>query len=279
MVKILFESTRTNLQGKPLTCRIALILFTLIVLICTAGPLAISADPSAFYLDHLAKAPSSEFLLGTDPLGRDLLAVLLYGTRTSLLIGLLSALIISVIGISVGAFAALSHPLIDNFIMRLVELANSVPAILIVLLAGAFVQSSSLLSISLIVGLSSWFSLARMVRLEVKSISHAEYVQAAVMMGGGFFHILRRHLIPSILPPLLFVLISSISFAMGMEATLSFLGLGLPPDELSLGSLLSLANRAILLNAWWVILFPSAALMAILLTITALAVYFKDSDN
>ncbi len=270
MVKILFEN---NFKAKSyfnlsLYQKLALIFLILITLVAFLAPFFAPYDPSFFHLQNLNERPSLKFILGTDPLGRDLFSAILYGTRSSILIGFLSALIISVIGIFVGSLAALSAPWVDNFIMRTLEVINSIPAILVVLLLGTLIRSDGILEISILVGMSSWFSLARIVRVEAKQISKQGYIEASYAMGGNFLHILIKHILPNILSPILFVLISSISFAMGTEATLSFLGLGLPPDELSLGSLLGLSKRALLQNSWPVIIFPSIILVSLLLSVT-----------
>ena len=253
MVKILFEN---NFKAKSyfnlsLYQKLALIFLILITLVAFLAPFFAPYDPSFFHLQNLNERPSLKFILGTDPLGRDLFSV-----------------IISVIGIFVGSLAALSAPWVDNFIMRTLEVINSIPAILVVLLLGTLIRSDGILEISILVGMSSWFSLARIVRVEAKQISKQGYIEASYAMGGNFLHILIKHILPNILSPILFVLISSISFAMGTEATLSFLGLGLPPDELSLGSLLGLSKRALLQNSWPVIIFPSIILVSLLLSVT-----------
>ena len=159
MVKILFEN---NFKAKSyfnlsLYQKLALIFLILITLVAFLAPFFAPYDPSFFHLQNLNERPSLKFILGTDPLGRDLFSAILYGTRSSILIGFLSALIISVIGIFVGSLAALSAPWVDNFIMRTLEVINSIPAILVVLLLGTLIRSDGILEISILVGMSSWF--------------------------------------------------------------------------------------------------------------------------
>ena len=159
MVKILFEN---NFKAKSyfnlsLYQKLALIFLILITLVAFLAPFFAPYDPSFFHLQNLNERPSLKFILGTDPLGRDLFSAILYGTRSSILIGFLSALSISVIGIFVGSLAALSAPWVDNFIMRTLEVINSIPAILVVLLLGTLIRSDGILEISILVGMSSWF--------------------------------------------------------------------------------------------------------------------------
>ena len=139
---------------------------------------------------------------------------------------------------------------------RLVELVQSIPVLLVLLLAVSLLGPQNALSIALLIGVTGWFALARIVRGEVRQIRHSEYILASRCMGGSFGWIMRRHLVPNVVSAILFVVISAVSTSIAMESTLSFLGLGLPVDELSWGSMLALADKALLLNTWWVILIP-----------------------
>jgi peptide/nickel transport system permease protein len=134
-------------------------------------------------------------------------------------------------------------------------------------------------TISFVIGATSWFALARIVRSEVKQIRNTEYVLASIAMGGSFLHRMRRHLIPNFVSAIMFVVISSIATSIGLESTLSFLGLGLPPEELSLGSMLALADRALLQNTWWVIVIPGLFLVVTLMCITQIGLYFRARVN
>ncbi len=136
-----------------------------------------------------------------------------------------------------------------------------------------------MISIALVIGCTGWFGLARIVRSEVRQIRNNEYILAARCMGAGFTHLARRHLIPNFVSAILFVVISGVSTAMALESTLSFLGLGLPVDILSWGSMLSLADRALLLNTWWAVVIPGLFLIVTLLCINSIGNYFRRETN
>ena len=232
-----------------------------------------------YYLEHLNEAPNSEFFFGTDSMGRDIFSLIWYGGRASIIIGLLSAAIITVIGIVYGCISGVSGSFLDSVMMRITEVAGSIPSILLILLITGFFSSNNVLTLSLVIGITSWFNLARIVRSEVRQIRNQEYVLASRCMGARFGHIMLRHLIPNFVSAVMFVIISGISTSMTTESTLSFLGLGLPVEVVSWGSMLSLANRALLLNTWWVIMIPGLFLVITLLCITNIGHYFRKEVN
>ena len=193
----------------------------------------------------------------------------------ALLIGLLSAAVITVLGVAYGCLSGIAPARTDALLMRLVELVQSIPVLLVLLLAVSLLGPQNALSIALLIGVTGWFALARIVRGEVRQIRHSEYILASRCMGGSFGWIMRRHLVPNVVSAILFVVISAVSTSIAMESTLSFLGLGLPVDELSWGSMLALADKALLLNTWWVILIPGLFLVTALLCITSLGHHFR----
>ena len=258
---------------------ISIAILSVIVLGCILADLICTHDPSMYYLDHLNEAPNAEFLFGTDSLGRDLFSAIWYGGRSSLIIGILGMAIVTVIGVTYGCINGLVNTKGDTLMQRSVELFHSIPTILLCLLLMAVLGTQNVLSISFVIAVTSWFALARIVRSEVRQIRNNEYVLAAKAMGSDFRHLLRIHLVPNIIPAIMFVVISSISACITMESTLSFLGLGLPLDVLSWGSLLSLANRALLLNTWWVIIIPGMFIVVTLSCITSIANYFRKESN
>lgn len=267
---------RKRLKGKPIP---ALILLLLIVAGCVfAGRLA-NHDPAGFYLQHLNQAPNSEFYFGTDSLGRDIYSMIWYGGRVSLSIGLMSMAIICIIGIPYGCISGLANTKVDAAMMRIAEVASSIPNLLTVLLLVSVIGKQNTFTLSSIIGITGWFPLARIVRSEVRQIRSSEYVLAARCMGVSFPKIMTRHLIPNFVSSILFVVISSISSSMSMESTLSFLGLGLPVDVISWGSMLSLANRALLLDTWWVIIIPGVFLLVTLNCITSLGNFYRKETN
>lgn len=267
---------RKRLRRLPIGSVAAL---TVIVLGCLLAPVLANHDPSGFYLEHLNEPPNREFLFGTDSMGRDLFSMLWYGGRASLTVGALSASLTAVLGIGYGCLSGLASDAVDGVLMRVMEAAHSVPTLLYLLLLGALFPSQNVGTLSLLIGGTGWFALARLVRNEVRQIRTCEYILAARCMGMGRWWMIRTHILPNILPSILFALISSIGSSISMEATLSFLGLGLPVEVVSWGSMLSLANRALLLNTWWVIVIPGAFLLVTLGCITGIGNYFRSQGN
>lgn len=260
------------LRGKPVA---AIVILAMIVAGCVCAPLIASRDPAAFYLDALNQPPGREFYFGTDSLGRDLFSIMFYGGRASLGIGILGASVMAVIGILYGCVSGTASDRVDSLMMRGAEFCGSIPSILMVLILTAIVPAGDVVRMSVVIGITGWFSLARMVRGEVRQIRHSEYVLYARCTGGSFGYVMLHHLVPNCLPAVMFAMISNISAAIAMESTLSFLGLGLPPDQLSWGSILSLANRALLMNTWWVIVIPGLFLVVTLLCITDIGNYIR----
>lgn len=254
---------------------LSFILFGIIALCCLCAPLLANHDPTHFYLQNLNEPPNTEFYFGTDSMGRDLYSILWYGGRVSLSIGFLSMGISSFLGIAYGCLSGTASAWLDNIMMRAAELVSSIPSILLMLLFLAFIPDPGILSISCVIGLTTWMNLARIVRSEVRQIRSSDYVWAAKMMGGGFWHVLYHHLLPNFLSSILFMMIASIGTAMLTESTLSFLGIGLPVEIVSWGSMLSLANRALLTNAWWVVVIPGLFLVVTLVCITNIGHAFR----
>lgn len=269
-------SIRHKLKGKPI---LSIVILSLIVLGCIFAEHVYNHDPTGFYLQNLSEAPNAEFYFGTDSLGRDIFSMIWYGGRASILIGLLSTAIITVIGVVYGCISGSANARVDAVMMRVPELINSIPIILLVLLLTSVMGKQNILKISFVIGVTGWCALARIVRSEVRQIRGSEYVLAAHCMGGSFPHIMRRHLVPNFVSTIMFVVVSSISLSMSMESTLSFLGLGLPVDVISWGSMLSLANKALLSNTWWVIIIPGLFLIITLVCITNIAYFFRRETN
>ena len=270
------QTFRQWIKGKPF---ISIILLVFIVGGCLFAEQLYNHDPSDFYLQNLNQVPGKEFYFGTDSLGRDIYSMIWYGGRASILIGLLSTVIITVIGITYGCVSGMCSEAIDAVMMRVAELLNSIPSLLLVLLFVSVTGEQNIVKISLVIGVTGWFGLARIVRSEVRQIRSSDYVLAARCMGSSFGHVMKKHLIPNFVSAIMFVVVSSISTSMSMESTLSFLGLGLPVDVVSWGSMLSLANKALLLNTWWVIIIPGLFLITTLICITNIGNYFRKETN
>lgn len=250
-----------------------------VVLGCLLLPLLLSGDPAHMDLAHCNVPPCRAFFFGTDAMGRDIFSMIWYGGRISLLIGFVSTAISTAIAILFGSLSGLAPPWLDSLLMRLAEIILSIPGLLLVVLIQAALGEATVWSISLVIGVTSWTSVAKVVRTEVRQIRESEYVVASRCMGGGFFHILRRHLTPNFLPAIMFMVVMNIRGAIVSESTLSFLGIGLPLEVISWGSMLSLAEKALLGNCWWIILIPGLFLVATLVCMTELGNYLRKSAN
>ena len=167
-----------------------------------------------------------------------------------------------------GSLSGCAGEKLDAFFMRVNEIFISIPNLLLIVLLQAVLGKASALSLSIVIGLTSWMSIAKVVRTEVRVLRSSEYVQASHCMGGSFFHILRVHLAPNFLPSILFMVIMNVRGAILAESTLSFLGLGLPLEVVSWGSMLSLSEKALLTGSWWIIVIPGVFLVATLLSLT-----------
>jgi peptide/nickel transport system permease protein len=247
----------------------------LIVLVCLFAWLIAPGNPTRMEFDALLKAPSAAHLFGTDQLGRDVFKMVLHGGRVSLFIGALSAAISAVIAVIYGAVAGLAPRWLDNALMRATELVMSVPSILYVVTIQAILGKPTPVSLALVIGITSWTSIAKIVRTEVRQIHGSEYILSARLSGAKFGYVLRKHLLPNVLPSVMFMLIYNVSTAIAAEASLSFLGLGLPPNSASWGALMSTAQDALLTNSWWLILIPTTLLVTTLICITNIGEWLR----
>lgn len=263
-------------RGMPI---LSIAFLAVIVLGCAFAEAVMNHDPGGFYLEHLHEPPGGAFYFGTDALGRDLFSIVWFGGRASLIIGVLAAAILTVIGVVYGCVSGTAPHWLDSLMMRTAEMIGSIPTLLLILLLLSVTGEQTVLSIAAVIGVTGWPNLARVVRGEVRQMQRAEYILAARCMGAGFFHIMRRHMIPNFVPAIMFMVVSSVGKSMMMESTLSFLGLGLPIDVVSWGSMLSLANQALLTNAWWVIVIPGAFMVATLVCITNIGEFLRKETN
>lgn len=270
------KNLKQCLKGKPV---ISIVVFAIICICCIVlGNIDLDTT-QLYYLDHLNEPPNSQFKFGTDSLGRDIYAMIWCGGKSSIMIGLLSMVIITIIGITYGCISGIAPEKVDAVLMRICEMANSIPTLLVILILVSVMGTQNVVKISVVIGITGWFGLARIVRSEVRQIRNSEYVLAAKCMGVSFGNLMLKHLIPNFVSSIMFVVVSSISTSMSMESTLSFLGLGLPVEVVSWGSMLSLANKALLMNTWWVIVIPGLFLVITLSCITNIGNYFRKEVN
>ena len=255
------------------------IIMAVILLGCLFAEVIMTKNPAYLDLKHCNVAPNEEFLFGTDTLGRDIFSGIWYGGRISITIGFLATVISTAIAIVYGTASGLAPSWLDGLMMRFTEIFLSVPGLLLVLFLQAILGQANVLTLSLVIGVTGWPAIAKVVRTEVRQIRSSEYVVAAKCMGGKFFYVLRKHLAPNFIPSILFMVVMNVRSAIGFESTLSFIGMGLPLDVISWGSMLSLAEKALLSGSWWIILIPGAFLVTLLLCLTNLGNFLRKSIN
>lgn len=263
-------------QGKPV---LSAGILAVILLGCFFAEAVMTKDPSYMDLLNYNKAPDGEFLFGTDTMGRDIFSMIWYGGRISLTIGALSTLISTVVAVVIGAFSGAAPQWLDNLLMRFTEIFLSVPSLLLVILFQAILGKANVLSLSIVIGLTGWTGIAKVVRTEVRQIRNSEYVIASRCMGGRFFHILWKHLAPNFVSSIMFMVIMNVRSAIISESTLSFMGIGLPLEIVSWGSMLSLSEKALMTNSWWIILIPGIFLVGTLLCLTNIGNYMRKHVN
>ena len=227
------------------------------------------------------------FLLGTEDQGRDILSALMYGARISLAVGLTSVLLSVLIGVVVGLLAGFLGAWVDAFLMRLCDVMLSFPPILVALLiAGVgralFPNAQDTLAFGVLVlsiTLTGWVQYARTVRGSTLVERHKEYVQAARVTGVPPLRIMRRHVLPNVMGPVLVLATIQVASAIIIEATLSFLGVGAPITAPSLGTLIRVGNDYLFSGGWWITVFPGAMLVLIALSVNLLGDWLRDALN
>ncbi|KAA0892991.1 ABC transporter permease [Pusillimonas sp. ANT_WB101] len=226
--------------------------------------------------------------LGTDSQGRDLFSALLYGTRVSLLIGLASVVLAMTVGIFVGLIAGYVGGRLDAFIMRVADVQLSFPAILIALLIDGVARAAmpqgmhDILAFPVLIGaiaLAGWPQYARTVRGSAMVEKNREYVQAARVIGVAPPVIMFRHVLPNVMGPVLVLGTVHLATAIITEATLSFLGVGVPPTSPSLGTLIRIGNDFLFSGEWWITIFPGAMLVLLVLSVNLLGDWLRDALN
>jgi peptide/nickel transport system permease protein len=227
------------------------------------------------------------YLLGTDEQGRDVLSALMYGARISLLIGTAAVLLSLLIGVGLGLLAGYLGGAIDAFIMRLCDVMLSFPAILVALLINGvgralFPNAHGSLAFGVIVfaiALTGWVQYARTVRGSTLVERQKDYVLAARVIGVAPLRIMRRHVLPNVLGPVLVLATIQVASAILIEATLSFLGVGVPPTSPSLGTFINEGNKQLFSGAWWLVVFPGSMLVLIALSINLFGDWLRDALN
>ena len=230
---------------------------------------------------------SRKYLLGTDDQGRDILSVLMYGSRISLFVGVVSVAVSVLIGVALGLLSGFLGGKTDAFIMRICDVMLSFPSILIALLISGvgralFPQAQDALAFVVLIvaiALPGWVQYARTVRGSTLVERNKEYVQAARVIGVSSLRIMRRHVLPNVMGPVMVLATIQIATAIIIEATLSFLGVGMSPTSPSLGTLIRVGNDFLFSGEWWITIFPGAVLVLIALSVNLLGDWLRDALN
>jgi peptide/nickel transport system permease protein len=231
---------------------------------------------------------AARFLLGTDDQGRDILSTIMYGMRSSLVIGFCSVLLAVAIGLSLGLWAGYAGGRVDAAIMRVADVQLTFPAILTALLIDGVAlavfkrytfEGGKFWILVMAIGLSYWVQYARTVRGVTLVERDKEYVQAARLIGIGSWKIMFQHILPNVLSPVLVLATINLALAIITEATLSFLGVGLPPTEPSLGTMIQIGNKYLFSGSWWMVVFPGLTLALLVVAVNLIGDWLRDALN
>jgi peptide/nickel transport system permease protein len=252
-----------------------------VVVVAAFAPALAPSDPvKNRLLDRLtppmwAQGGSARHPLGTDTLGRDVLSRLLHGARISLMVGLAAVLVAGVVGVGLGLVAGYRGGWADDLLMRLGDIQLAFPVLLLGVAVIA-VLGASLTNMILVLGASGWVTYARIARGETLSLKERDFVAAARALGAPASHVVARHLLPNVLPSLMVVTTFSVARTIIAEASLSFLGLGLPPPAPSWGAMLD-EGRNYITTGWWLALFPGLAILLLVLAINLCGDWLRDA--
>lgn len=270
------------------------ILFFLLAIFASVISVQNPFDPAQLQLINSRIAPlwtadgQSPFLLGTDEQGRDVFSAILYGLRISLVVGVLGVAFAGALGITLGLIAGYVGGAVDSVIMRIADVQLTFPAILTALLVNGIAKSvlgnrldsmSMLVVLVVAIGLSFWVQYARTVRSSVMVEKNKDYVAAAQLIGLPAHKIMLRHVLPNTTGPILVIATINLALAIITEATLSFLGSGMPETTPSLGTLIQIGNNYLFAGEWWIVAFPGIALAGLILSINLLGDWLRDALN
>lgn len=250
---------------------IILVVFLLAIL----APLIAPYDPNDINVKAILLGPSLQHWMGTDGLGRDVLSRMLYGGRISLLVGLVAVGISTAIGIVLGAIAGFYRGWVDTAIMRLVDIMLSIPSFFLILAVIAFL-TPSIINIMIVIGLTSWMGVTRLVRAEFLSLNDREFVTASRTLGAKNARLIFTHLLPNSLTPIIVSAVLGVAGAVLMESALSFLGLGVQAPQASWGNILT-DGKEYIQFAWWLSLFPGLAILITVLGYNLLGEGLRDA--
>jgi len=254
---------------------VSIVVVSVMTLACFSAPLIAPYEFDAIDLGGIRQAPSFAHPMGTDDLGRDLFTRVLYGGRVSIMIGVFAALFGTIAGTLVGAIAGYYGGRTDNVLMRITDVAYSIPTLPLLIVLSAYAQASGL-TMALIIGLLSWMATARVVRGEVLSIRQMLYVEAARSIGASNARIISRQVLPNALGPIVVSATLAVGYAIIIESSLSFLGLGVQPPTPTWGNLLMDAQSTMSTKPWLTI-FPGMAILLVVLAVNFIGDGLQDA--
>ena len=270
MIRIVWRRFREN----PLSVT-GLIIILILATVALFAPLIAPYGPAAINVYNVLSPPNSAHLLGTDDLGRDVLSRIIWGSRTSLKVGFIAVGIAITIGTVLGAIAGFYGGTIDSLLMRFVDIMLAFPTFFLILAVIAIVEPS-ISTIMIIIGLTGWMDVARLVRAEFLTLKERDFVSAARAIGASDSRIIFRHIIPNALSPVFVAATFGIAGAILTESGLSFLGLGVQPPEPSWGNILT-SGKDYITVAWWLSLFPGLAILITVLSYNLVGEGLRDA--
>ena len=252
----------------------ALAFIIIILLFALFAPIIARYDPSVIDTNSILTAPSGAHIFGTDTLGRDIFARIVYGSRISLSIGIIAVGIAVIIGIFFGSIAGYYGGRIDSVIMRFVDIMLCFPTFFLILAVIAILEPS-IFNIMVVIGATSWMGVARLIRAEILTLKERDFVAASRVMGASDAWIIARHLIPNAIGPVLVSATLGIGGAILIESALSFLGIGVQPPTPSWGNIL-MDGKSTLGVAWWLTIFPGLFILFTVLAYNLLSEALRD---
>ncbi len=252
-----FKRNRLSVAGLAVILTIASV--------AVAAPIVAPYNPFAIDVYNVISAPSSAHLLGTDELGRDVLSRMIWGGRVSLAVGFVAVGISITIGIIIGALAGFYGKAVDAILMRLVDIMLCFPTLFLILAVIAII-GPGIWVIMVVIGITSWMDVSRLVRAEILTLKERDFVAAARAVGASDFRIIFRHILPNALSPVFVSATLGIAGAILLESGLSFLGLGVQPPDASWGNILTSGKDYITVGAWWLSFFPGIAILITVLS-------------
>ena len=275
----------------------AAVVSSIIILACLFAPLIAPFDPfdpaqislwDGKLPPSWAEGGQSQYVLGTDNQGRDMLSTILYGGRLSILVGLAAICLGMVMGVTLGVIAGYVGGATEAIIMRLADVQLTIPGILLAILINGvgraalpleFREEFAIYVVIIAIGLTDWPQFARVARGATLVEANKEYVQAARIIGLPSWLIMLRHILPNTMRPILVIATIGLALAIIAEATLSFLGQGIPPTTPSLGTLIRVGNEYLFSGLWWITLFPAVALIVLVFSVNLLGDWLRDALN